>query len=68
MANCKFCGKPVIAGKVFHSECWEKRAVKETLSQFCDQYCRHPRECHDDESLAKHCDNCVLADALGAEL
>lgn len=68
MANCKFCGKPVISGKVFHAACWEKMTLASITEQFCDQYCRFPRECHDDAALARHCDNCVLIKVLNAGL
>ena len=26
MANCKICGRPVLAGNAFHSSCWEAKA------------------------------------------
>ena len=68
MANCKFCGKPVLVGKVFHAACWEQHTTERITEQFCDQYCRFPRECRDDESLAKHCDGCLLIRVLNAGL
>lgn len=68
MANCKFCGKPVLVGKVFHAVCWEKQVTENITKQFCDQYCRFPRECPDDESLATHCDSCVLVKVLNIGL
>lgn len=68
MANCKLCGKPVLVGKVFHTACWEKQVVSSIAEQFCDQYCRFPRECRNDADLAKHCDGCVLVKALNAGL
>lgn len=68
MANCKFCGRPVLVGKVFHAACWEKQAKEQITEQFCDQYCRFPRECRDDASLAAHCGSCVLARVLNLGL
>ena len=60
MANCKICGRPVRCAPVFHASCWETAAGK-TLSEFCDDYCRWPREIQDEESLQElHCDNCAL--------
>lgn len=60
MANCKFCGRPVRSAKVFHSACWELEAEK-ALQIFCDDYCRWPRECPDEDSLQDlHCSGCAL--------
>ena len=53
MANCKFCGRPVRSATVFHAPCWE--------NVFCDEYCRWPRECQDEDSLQDlHCSGCAM--------
>lgn len=64
MANCKFCGKPVRCVSVHHAACWETAASK-VAEQFCDDYCRWPRECQNEEELQEqHCDNCVMIQLL----
>ena len=64
MANCKFCGKPVKCEKVHHAACWETAADK-VMEKFCDEYCRFPRECaNEDELHEQHCDSCVVAELL----
>ena len=61
MANCKFCGRPVRSAKVFHSTCWELECEK-VAHVFCDEYCRWPRECPDEDSLQDlHCSGCAMA-------
>ena len=50
MAKCKFCGQPVKAAPVFHPACWEQRANK-VIEEFCDKYCRFPREIKDHDNL-----------------
>lgn len=60
MANCSFCGKPVLAGKVLHTSCAAKKTAQDMTEKFCDHYCRFPRECHDDEALHHHCESCEL--------
>lgn len=68
MALCKFCGKPVRASNVMHSACWESAAEK-VAEQFCDNYCRFPRECRDEDELQeKHCDSCALIQLLNLGL
>lgn len=68
MANCKFCGKPVRCASVHHTACWEKKA-NEVAEKFCDNYCRFPRECSNEEELQdKHCDNCVMIKLLNIGL
>lgn len=60
MPNCKLCGKQVRAGAVMHSACWE-RAAERFAQTFCDDYCRWPRECRDEDSLHEfHCDGCIM--------
>ena len=59
MATCKFCGRPVLAGRVVHTQCWEE-TIKKIANEFCDEYCRFPRECKHEEDLAEHCDNCQM--------
>ena len=60
MARCKICGTAVKSGNVFHSACWEHEAGK-VAEKFCDEYCRFPRECKDEDELAElHCDGCEL--------
>lgn len=64
MANCKICGQPVRVANVFHSACWETQAEK-MAGEFCDNYCRFPREVKDEESLHElHCDSCALVRLL----
>lgn len=67
MANCKFCGTKVRIGTVFHSACWE-REVEKTIQVFCDEYCRYPRELHDEEALNEKCDNCLFDRLVDAGL
>lgn len=68
MPNCKICAHPVRAGNVFHSSCWEK-AVHSMAEKFCDDYCRWPRECNDEDSLAElHCSDCPLIRVLNLGL
>lgn len=60
MANCKFCGQPVRVAKTYHSACWETAAHK-LAGEFCDNYCRWPREVKDEESLIDlHCSDCAM--------
>ena len=33
MANCKICGRPVLAGPVMHKECWEQTEKKYDIFQ-----------------------------------
>ena len=59
MANCKICGKPVRAARVYHAACWEKSA-EEMAQVFCDEYCRWPGEVGSQEELEQHCDSCLM--------
>lgn len=64
MANCKFCGKPVSCASVHHAACWERKA-SDVAAEFCDNYCRFPLECKDEDELQeKHCDDCALIELL----
>lgn len=63
MAKCKFCGQGVRSGPVFHTGCWEQRANK-VMEEFCDEYCRFPREIKDHDNLIEHCSECVAAELL----
>ena len=64
MANCKICGKPVHTANVFHAGCWETVTAR-MAEEFCDEYCRFPRETEDADSLQElHCDNCPLIRVL----
>lgn len=68
MANRKICGRPVRSANVFHSACWES-AVKKMAETFCDDYCRWPRECTDQDSLDElHCSDCALIRVLNLGL
>ena len=60
MAKCKICGQPVRSAPMFHPACWE--AVADRMAEeFCDEYCRFPRECDDEDELQElHCDCCSL--------
>lgn len=60
MANCKICGRPVVAGPVMHSECLEQ-LVTEAAERFCDGYCCGPMECITAEELREeYCKNCPM--------
>ena len=64
MANCKFCGQPVKDATVFHSACWQTQAEK-VAEEFCDNYCRFPREALDEGILHEaHCDSCPMVRML----
>ena len=68
MACCKICGRPVRCGPVFHPACWQT-AVTGMAEIFCDDYCRWPRECADEELLEElHCNNCPLVAVLNLGL
>lgn len=64
MPNCKICGQPVTASKVFHPACWQTQAEK-MAEEFCDNYCRFPREDLDEEILHEaHCSKCPMVRLL----
>ena len=64
MAKCKICGQPVKAAPVFHPACWQTQAEK-VAEEFCDNYCRFPREAQDEEILHEaHCDSCPMVRLL----
>ena len=68
MANCRFCGKPVRCASVHHAACWET-ATEKVAEEFCDNYCRFPRECQNEEELQEqHCDSCALVKLLNLGL
>ena len=68
MAKCKICGTAVKSGSVFHSACWEREANK-VAEEFCNEYCRFPRECPDPHQLGElHCDQCQLPRLLNLGL
>lgn len=68
MAKCKICGKAVVTAHVFHRECWQEE-VEKLAQVFCDNYCRWPRECpNQDELEDKHCDSCDLIRVLNRRL
>lgn len=68
MASCKICGQPVTAANVFHSACWETEAEK-MAGEFCNNYCRFPREALDEEILHEaHCDGCPMVRVLNLGL
>lgn len=68
MAKCKICGKTVVTAHVFHRECWQEK-VEKLAQVFCDNYCRWPRECpNQDELEDKHCDSCDLIRVLNLGL
>ena len=50
MAKCKICGKAVVTAHVFHRECWQEE-VEKLAQVFCDNYCRWPRECPNQDEL-----------------
>lgn len=57
MANCKICGRMMLAGPVMHVECLE-RLVTQVAEQFCDNYCRWPLT--NMELLEAHCSSCPM--------
>lgn len=59
MANCKLCGRKIEDGRPWHKPCWEQ-AAREMAETFCDEYCRFPRQCENQEELDRHCDRCAL--------
>lgn len=64
MAKCKICGQTVRSAPVFHPTCWEA-VTKRMAEEFCDEYCRFPREIEDTDSLHElHCDDCTLIRVL----
>ena len=64
MAKCKICGQTVRSAPVFHPACWEA-VTKRMAEEFCDEYCRFPREIEDTDSLHElHCDDCALIRVL----
>lgn len=68
MANCKICGQAVRVANVFHSACWEREANR-VAETFCDDYCRWPRECSNQDSLEElHCADCALVQLLNLGL
>ena len=59
--NCKFCGTPVASGRVFHGNCWERKA-DQIVEDMCDNYCRWPREIDDPDDLHElHCNDCPMS-------
>ena len=50
MPNCNICRQPVRNGVVHHAACWEQ-AVEALRREFCDDYCRWPREAEDEDRL-----------------
>lgn len=60
--KCKFCGQPVKAAPVFHTECWEKE-VQAFAEEFCDEYCKFPYEL-EYEALVDKCEDCMLVRLL----
>ena len=50
MPNCNICHQPVRIGVVHHAVCWEQ-AVEALRREFCDDYCRWPREAEDEDRL-----------------
>ena len=69
MAKCKICGKAVVTTNVFHHECWQEEEAEKLAQVFCDDYCRWPRECpNQDELEDKHCDSCDLIRVLNLGL
>lgn len=68
MANCKFCGKSVKCAEVHHTACREK-AAEELCAVFCDEYCRWPFVCKDEDELQElHCDQCPMPRLLNLGL
>lgn len=68
MATCKCCGKETNYPVAFHPACWETEFEK-ALGTFCDEYCRWPLECANEEELEeKHCNNCGLVHMMNLGL
>ena len=57
--KCKFCGQPIKAAPVFHTECCEKE-VQAFAEKFCDEYCKFPFEM-EYEALVDKCEQCPMA-------
>lgn len=64
MNECKACGKPVRYPIMLHAACWEN-AICAVAQDFCDNYCRWPHECANEDDLQdNHCNDCSLVKAL----
>ena len=64
MANCKFCGTPVVKAKVMHGDCLEKK-LHQAAQRICDDYCKYADAFHDPADLHElHCDSCVVTELL----
>lgn len=55
MPKCKTCGETVTAGPVFHGHCLEELAER-----ICEEYCRWPQECKEQDELDEKCEACPL--------
>ena len=55
MPNCKICSETVTAGPVFHEGCLEGLA-----EQICEEYCRWPWECQEQDQMDEKCAACPL--------
>ncbi len=63
--TCKRCKKEVRFPVAFHPACWETE-VGNIIQKFCDDYCRFPRECENQDELEEHCDKCVFINLLNS--
>ena len=64
MANCKFCGTPVVKAKVMHGDCLEKK-LHQAAQRICDDYCKYNDAFSDQADLHElHCDGCVVTELL----
>lgn len=60
MANCKFCGQPVVSATVAHDECRRAEAQK-LADDVCAYRCKMAVICGDKERLKdRHCAVCAL--------
>lgn len=62
---CSRCGEPMRFPVAFHDAFYEL-AAGAIMEKLCDEYCRFPCECHSQEELDKHCDNCELVGLINA--
>ena len=64
MANCKFCGTPVVKAQVMHQDCLEKK-LRQAAQRICDEYCKYNGAFRDEADLHElHCDSCVVNELL----
>lgn len=64
MERCKFCGKAVSSGIVYHSWCFESEFLN-CAHVFCNTLCKLKEQFHGDEKLQAECEKkCPLIELL----